>query len=255
MLLAPGGGQRTVEWAVPYNTRYGRRVELVGLREPLIAAFLRSFLGQVPSFGSSARSVVVDAKGNVVGSAQSRTRVGGVLADRALRTALGTRRHGDYRRAGSDWFFTSAPVAGSPWRVVLASSQADLYASVNGTRRTVPWVVFATMVLALAAGLLLLRRVSTATAEIERRELNQRHAVEINDNVLQRLTVARYAMERGDDDVGREKLLETMREAQALINRLLGDRDVEPGELRRQAGAGEASPGAERPQDAPRTST
>ena len=111
---------------------------------------------------------------------------------------------------------------------MLSSSRDHLYASVNGSRRTVPWLVFGVLALALAVGLVLLRRVATTTSVLERQQLNQRHAMQINDNVLQRLTLAKYAMERGDE-VSRDRLVETMREAQDLINQLLGEGEVTPG--------------------------
>ena len=84
------------------------------------------------------------------------------------------------------------------------------------------------------AGVFLLRRVAVTTAEIERREINQQHAVEINDNILQRIALSYYAMENGNEDLAREKLSESLREAQRLVNRLLGKETVEPGSLRRR---------------------
>jgi hypothetical protein len=233
--VIPNRGKAGVlEWALPFRTPQGLRIEVSGINERLIAGFLAGFLRQLPNFATGANSSVVDSNGLVVGSPVRGAVAGGPLGDRALLAALRSKPEGDY---GSGRYFTSAPVAGSPWKVVLSSTRHDLYASVNGSRRTVQWLVFAVLGVALLAGLILLRRVATATSRLERQELNQRHAMQINDNVLQRLTLAKYAMERGDDAVSRDRLVETMREAQDLINQLLGEGEVEPGALRRETGA------------------
>jgi hypothetical protein len=69
----------------------------------------------------------------------------------------------------------------------------------------------------------------------------ERQALEINDNIVQGLTVAKYAMESGEDARSRRAVAETLRSAQAIITDLLGERDSEielgPGELRRETPA------------------
>jgi signal transduction histidine kinase len=68
-------------------------------------------------------------------------------------------------------------------------------------------------------------------------KVRQRQAIEINDNIVQGLTVAKYQLDRGKDDRSREAIEETLRKAQSLITELLGERDSElelgPSELRR----------------------
>jgi hypothetical protein len=244
------GKAGVVEWAVPFRSPQGPRIELSGINERLIAGFLAGFLRQLPNFATGASSSVVDSKGRIVGSPVRGAVPGAPLRDAALLAALRKKAEGGY---GSGRYFTSAPVAGSSWKVVLASTRDDLYASVNGGRRTVQWLVFGVLAVALLAGLVLLRRVANATSRLERQELNQRHAMQINDNVLQRLTLAKYAMERGDDAVSRDRLVETMREAQDLINQLLGEDEVEPGALRRETGAPGAGHEGERAPSTPET--
>jgi len=76
----------------------------------------------------------------------------------------------------------------------------------------------------------------------------ERHAVEINDNIVQGLTVAKYALEVGRDDQSRQAVEETLRKSQQLISELLGDEgEIAPGHLRRDRPAvvkptAEASP-------------
>ena len=65
----------------------------------------------------------------------------------------------------------------------------------------------------------------------------ERQALEINDNIVQGLTVAKYAMESGQDGRSRKAVEETLRSAQQIITELLGEKDSEielgPGDLRR----------------------
>jgi len=56
-----------IESASPFVTLHGRRVELTAIKAPLLSQFLGGFLSQVPNV-AAARSYVIDANGNVVGS-------------------------------------------------------------------------------------------------------------------------------------------------------------------------------------------
>lgn len=65
----------------------------------------------------------------------------------------------------------------------------------------------------------------------------QRQALEINDNVVQGLAVAKYALDAGDSARARETLDATLAKARTLIGELLGEEGTEarlgPGDLRR----------------------
>jgi hypothetical protein len=83
-------------------------------------------------------------------------------------------------------------------------------------------------------------------------KVRQRQAVEINDNIVQGLAVAKYELERGRDDHSREAIESTLRKARGLITDLLGERDSESalgaGDLRRSTRATVAETGGgERP--------
>src|SRR3954469_15370104 len=88
-----------------------------------------------------------------------------------------------------------------------------------------------------AAGMFLIRRVLLANAELERADLSRKHALEINDNVVQRLVLAKYALDRGATETSQQKLAETLRETQQLVTSMLEERDIAPGALRRDAPA------------------
>ncbi|MEA2271969.1 MAG: hypothetical protein QOI98_677, partial [Solirubrobacteraceae bacterium] len=70
-------------------------------------------------------------------------------------------------------------------------------------------------------------------------KVRQRQALEINDNIVQGLTVAKYQLDQGRDDSSREAIEETLRKARGLITDLLGEDEAEltPGDLRRTAPA------------------
>ena len=86
-------------------------------------------------------------------------------------------------------------------------------------------------------GLFVLRRALVAGAELERRELNERHAVEINDNIIQGLALAKYKLQAGEGEASADQVSETLREAQRLVSGLLGDAEVQAGQLRREIAA------------------
>lgn len=69
----------------------------------------------------------------------------------------------------------------------------------------------------------------------------ERHAVEINDNIVQGLSVAKYALDEGRDEQSRKAVEATLEKARNLITELLGEEDTEvelgPGELRRTEAA------------------
>ncbi len=69
-------------------------------------------------------------------------------------------------------------------------------------------------------------------------KVRERQALEINDNVVHGLSVAKYALDQGQDEKTRNAVEETLTKARMIITELLGDEDSEvalgPGELRRQ---------------------
>ena len=75
----------------------------------------------------------------------------------------------------------------------------------------------------------------------------ERQALEINDNIVQGLTVAKYAMESGQDARSRRAVAETLRSAQAIITELLGERDSEIEARPRRAAPRSAGCGRARP--------
>ncbi|MGH2819812.1 MAG: hypothetical protein ACRDJ5_04070 [Actinomycetota bacterium] len=83
-------------------------------------------------------------------------------------------------------------------------------------------------------------------ARLEQATMKRRQALEINDNVVQQLTVADYAFELGRDEMGRTAVKEALEGASAIISRLLedveGERPLTPGSLVRKEPAAAKRP-------------
>jgi PAS domain S-box-containing protein len=76
-----------------------------------------------------------------------------------------------------------------------------------------------------------------ARAALARHDLGRRQAQDLNDTVVQALVLAKYALERGDRAATAHALESALSQARRMINDLLGDADIQPGQLRRAAGA------------------
>ncbi len=230
------GESATIEFAIPYDTPSGRRIFVTGSPTKPFADFLAASLGQLPDFADS-ETAMVDSNGIVLGGDNLSSPVGEKLDDPELLEALQGEVYGDY---GDDRYFASSAITNTPFKIVLDADKSDLYESISG--RTVTWIIFAAFALALFGGLYFLQRALRANAELERRELNERHAVEINDNIIQGLALAKYKLEAGEGQASADQVSDTLREAQRLVSNLLGDAEVQAGQLRREIAAETSRP-------------
>jgi hypothetical protein len=229
-VLDGGGGRLLIEGATPFRTKFGTRVDVSGTDAELLGQFLSGFLKKLPTV-SDARSYVLDPQALVIAQPGAKVRAGSKLADGDLAKVATKKARGPY---DGNRYFASAPISGTPWKIVLAASKSDLYESME---TTVPWVIFGAFVLMCGAGLFLVRRVLLANAELERADISRQHALEINDNVVQRLVLAKYALDRGATETSQQKLAETLRETQQLVTSLLEEKEIAPGALRRETPA------------------
>ena len=62
------------------------------------------------------------------------------------------------------------------------------------------------------------------------KQIRQRQALEINDDIVQGLTVAKYAMDAGDNVRAKEAVERTLKSARQIVTDLLNDDDA--GDLR-----------------------
>ena len=234
------GPEATIEFAIPYETPSGRRIFVTGSPTKPFADFLSASLGELPN-PADAETAMVDSNGIVLGGDNLQSPPGEKLDDPELLEALASGTSGDY---GDDRYFASSGIENTPFKIVLDASKDDLYESISG--RTVSWIIFAAFAIALFGGLFLLRRALTTAAELQRRELNERHAVEINDNIIQGLALAKYKLQAGEEEASAAQVSDTLREAQRLVSGLLGDAEVQAGQLRREIAAETSRPEEEK---------
>src|SRR3954454_14559556 len=192
--------------------------------------FMNSFLMKLPNV-AAAKSYVIDGADKVIATPGQKTRAGTALPDAALAKAAASGSNGSY---DGDRYFASSPITGTPWRIVLSAAKSDLFSTVE---TAVPWLIFAAFVIVAAGGMFLLWRVLISNAELQRADLSRRHALEINDNVVQRLVLAKYALDRGATETSQQKLAETRGETQQPVTSMLEEREIAPGSSRREAPA------------------
>ncbi len=143
-------GNPVVAFAVPFQTPSGRRVFSGAFnvsRTPLGA-----YMSHVIVI-SSRRVYLVDAAGNVIASSGAHLPGRETLGQTnpRLARALATASSGSYASAHGGQVFVSVPVSGTPWRLVAAVSQSQLYASADGFR----WLAWLALAGWAVAGLLI----------------------------------------------------------------------------------------------------
>jgi signal transduction histidine kinase len=124
---------------------------------------------------------------------------------------------------------------GVAYAVLLAAHRDDGH-GVPGGAEVSQWVQ--TMG-ALLVTVLLVRALSRALRENLDRidEERRRRAIEINDDVVQRLVIARQCYAAGDRDEGDEAVDAALDRARRIMAELLDGGQVQPGRLRRDAPA------------------
>jgi hypothetical protein len=136
----------------------------------------------------------------------------GLLGVQLLLPSIGVHEaHGDALRAAWDWHSVA-------WDLVTAAV-GIYYLSLRGSYTSV------------------LR----GAQMFEDLKVRERQALEINDSIVQGLTVAKYAMTMGADDHSRQAIEDTLNRARVIITDLLGEPgsaiELGPGDLRRAAPA------------------
>jgi signal transduction histidine kinase len=181
-------GGNVIEFAVPVKTATGRRVFVSGLPSRLISAFIGGYLGRISSrFGSA---YVIDGQGNVIGSPDPRSPVGRPIAQRALLERVEAASSGSF---GPNGYFVAVPVPSTSWRVVLAAPESQLFTSVDGAHKWLPWGIFVAFGIVALAALMLLwrllgsaaalseanRKLEASNAQLEKNNALLRHAAEL----------------------------------------------------------------------------
>lgn len=189
-LPAAAGKGHILEWALPFKTRFGRRVEVSALDPGPIFNVLSSSLARTRS-SASGRAYVLDSQNRIVAASGEAAKPGDRPNAPSLLNELATNPQGTYREGGVERYFASAPVQGSSWRVVLSEQTSRLYGVLSGSRRWFLFVLLGAFALAGAAGLLFFRRALQSGAKLAEtnRELTAVNAT-LEERVAERTAVA-----------------------------------------------------------------
>jgi signal transduction histidine kinase len=172
----------TIDLAVSLNTDAGRRVLVSGAPAALFGTFLSSYLRRVPTRGGTA--YVLDSHAAVIGARDAMQPVGRTVGEQGLAAAV---KHGADGSYGDDGYFVASPVPGSSWHVVMTSTKSSLFSAISGSRKWLPWIIYAALGLTALGFLALLRRVMAANdkltdsnAHLQSTNALLRHAAELS---------------------------------------------------------------------------
>jgi diguanylate cyclase (GGDEF)-like protein len=138
-LLRDEGGRGLIEIAVPFQTRYGRRVLVTGAPVEIVRTFAAGFFASASAIARS-EGYLLDGVGRPLAATKS-------APDPGLTAALARHASGVYGQRT----FVSATVPSSRWRVVLTVPSGSLYAAVDGAPRRAAWELFAAFTAAILA--------------------------------------------------------------------------------------------------------
>lgn len=187
----PPGGAPSLQLLDAFRTPYGPRVLVSGFAPLLLSNFIGGYLAQVPNV-KGGHVYALDSHGVILASTDRTQLPGRRVAEPGLLTAL---RHTSEGSFGAR-YLASAPVKDSTWRVVLTAPTTALFASVNGSRKWVPWVLFAAFAIAAAIALAMLRGVLASAARV--RFANSR-LEDVND----RLAITNRALDQRATELAR----------------------------------------------------
>jgi signal transduction histidine kinase len=156
------GGHATQAFVQPIETASGTRLLVTGFGPENLYAFLSSSLSSLVDI-TGGQAYIVDSNGAVVASSDPAGRPAQPVPVPGLSEALASEMVGPLP---NDQYFAAAPIANSPWQVVTVAPEGDLFASVNGTHKWVPWLLFAAFAAALMAAFVLLYRVLRNATEL-----------------------------------------------------------------------------------------
>ncbi len=145
-------GVPVVGFAEPFGTVAGRRV-FSGAFD-VSATPLGRYMNHLVVIPGR-RVYLVDAKQTLIASSGRQPRGGETLGqlDGRLARLVRSQPTGSYPSARGSQSFVSAPVPGTPWRVVVAVPESALYYAVNGASR---WLAWAALTALAIAGLLII---------------------------------------------------------------------------------------------------
>jgi len=162
VFLSIARGEPIITIAAPFATREGRRVFSVGY--PVAGSVLAIFVDHT-IVQKHHLVMLLDASGNIIAASPRTAATTLARASPALARAVAHASHGGAPVDGQSGSFVVSPVAGAPWRIVIAEPDGTLFASISGWTLWLPWVVFAVIALLAIAILILFSRTLAARAQ------------------------------------------------------------------------------------------
>ncbi len=133
-------GTQVTAIAVPFATPQGRRVFSTAYDASSTA--LGRFVEHTVPYRQH-EVLLLDGNGHVVAASPATSASTLAQADPALAHAAAHTSSGSVPGARTPTTFADTPIAGTPWRLLIAVPNSRLYASISGWTKFVPWVVLA----------------------------------------------------------------------------------------------------------------
>ncbi len=134
--VEPYGTGSVIDFATSLTTPFGRRILVRGFSPAVLSHFAARELDKVPGV-NGAHHLLLDGNGVVIASTNPR-RPPGYHFHTPTQIDVLTHPsgivHGHY--------FDQVPLGNTTWRVLLAAPESEFFASVSGTNRWLPWVIF-----------------------------------------------------------------------------------------------------------------
>jgi signal transduction histidine kinase len=161
--LLPFGKTGALDFAVPFPTQsgVGERILLTGFAPNTLGSLFAGDLAKIPGVKGS-RNYVLDGDNTVLASTNPARPVGFVFRSASQVAAL---NHNSGDRGG--FYYDQVPLENSTWRILLASPDGPLFASISGLRKWVPWGIFAAFALVALLAIVLGRRVLRSSDEVK----------------------------------------------------------------------------------------
>jgi len=159
--VLPYGGSSVINFAVAFDTDFGRRTLVTGFAPSALGSFITGELRKIPGV-EGARNYLIDGKSTVIASTNPAIKLGDTFD---VPAAVADPPHDSNVANGQ--YYDQVGLGNSEWRIVLTAPEGPLFASVSGLRKWVPWIIFIAFALVAAVALLLGRRVLRAADEIQ----------------------------------------------------------------------------------------
>jgi signal transduction histidine kinase len=151
--VEPYGDGGVVDFASRISTPLGTRILVRGFRPDALSAFTTSDLEKVPGV-NGAHHLLLDGNGIVIASTNPK-RPPGYHFHTPTQIKVLTHPSGSV----GGHYFDQVPLGSTTWRVLLAAPESEFFASVSGTNRWLPWLIFGAFALVALVALALAARI------------------------------------------------------------------------------------------------